>query len=94
MRYTVLTLLPLALALTACGNDSGAPAPTQSAAPAAATTPAAPAATPTEPAAASEPTPQVAAESTAAPVTDEVVYDPIDVSKLQSSWWQQYNSGG
>jgi hypothetical protein len=83
MRKTVLTLVPLAIALTACGNDSGAPttAPAETAPPAAPVTEAAP-------------TPQVAIESTAAPITDEVVYDPIDVSTLQSSWWQQYSKGG
>lgn len=96
MRYSLVTLLPLALALAACGNDSGqqaaapaesTPAPTASA-PAEA---AAPAAAPAAPAAA----PQVASEATAAPVSDEdVVYDPIDVSKLQSTWWQQYSKGG
>ncbi|MGD9603766.1 MAG: hypothetical protein AB7V59_18305 [Gammaproteobacteria bacterium] len=94
MRYSSITLLPLALALVACGNDSGqqaaAPAaPAESAAPAEAAAPAAP--TASAPAAA----PQVASESTAAPVSDEeVVYDPIDVSKLQNAWWQQYSKGG
>lgn len=92
MRYSVVTLFPLALALAACGNDSGqqAAAPADSSA-------AAPAAAPAEPApaaAASAAAPQVASEATAAPVSDEeVVYDPIDVSKLQSSWWEQYNKG-
>ncbi|MGE0334393.1 MAG: hypothetical protein AB7Q76_03820 [Gammaproteobacteria bacterium] len=91
MRYSSITLLPLALALVACGNDSGqqAAAPAESAAPAEAAAPAAP--TASAPAAA----PQVASESTAAPVSDEeVVYDPIDVSKLQNAWWQQYSKGG
>ncbi len=93
MRYPLLTVLPLALVLSACGNDSGQ----QAAAPA---TPEAS----TEPAAAAgsnEPTsaevteaaaPMVASESTAAPIADdEVIYDPIDISKLQSTWWQQFS---
>ncbi|MGH8596754.1 MAG: hypothetical protein ACREXT_08870 [Gammaproteobacteria bacterium] len=86
MSRTVFTLLPLALALAACGNDSGAPAPSADSASA----PAAETAAATTPAAA----PEVATESTAAPVTDEVVYDPIDVSKLESRWWQQFDTGG
>jgi len=91
MRYSSITLLPLALALAACGNDSGqqAATPAESATPAQTAAPAAPAA-PAESAPAAAP--QVASESTAAPVSEEeVVYDPIDVSKLQNSWWQQYN---
>lgn len=97
MRYSLVTLLPLALVLTACGNDSGqqaaAPAtPVESSAEAAA--PAADAAATVEAAAtaAMATAPVVADEATAAPLSDdEVVYDPIDVSKLQSSWWQQFN---
>ena len=97
MRYALLTVLPLALVLSACGNDSGQ----QAAAP---VTPEAS----TEPASAAgsnEPTsaassvavteaaaPMVASESTAAPIADdEVIYDPIDISKLQSTWWQQFS---
>ena len=91
MRYSLITVLPLALALTACGNDNGqqaaAPAtPVESSAPAADATAAVEAAASVATAAV------VADESTAAPLSDdEVVYDPIDVSKLQSSWWQQFN---
>lgn len=93
MRYSLVTVLPLALVLSACGDDSrqqaAAPAtPVESTAPAdvapMATTPA------SEPAA-----PVVASESMAAPIADDaVVYDPIDVSKLQSTWWQQYGKSG
>ena len=25
---------------------------------------------------------------------EEFTYDPIDVSKLENQWWQQYSSGG
>lgn len=96
MRYALLTVLPLALVLSACGNDSGQ----QAAAPAtpeASTEPAA--AGSNEPASAASSAevteaaaPMVASESTAAPIADdEVVYDPIDVSKLQSTWWQQFS---
>lgn len=87
MRYSLVTLLPLALALAACGNNDDQ----QVAAPAAPAESAAPAA-PESTAAAM---PQVASESTAAPISDdEVVYDPIDVSTLQNTWWQQYSKGG
>ena len=88
MRYALLTVLPLALVLSACGNDSGQQAAAP-AAPAESNEPAtaAPSAAVTEAAA-----PMVASESTAAPIADdEVVYDPIDVSKLQSTWWQQFS---
>jgi hypothetical protein len=40
-----------------------------------------------EPAAPTEPAAPAAADE------DEISYDPIDVSKLESSWWQQYSSG-
>ena len=100
MRYSLVTVLPLALVLAACGNDSGqqAAAPAtpvessaESSAPAtdatAAVEAAASAATATMATA-----PVVADEATAAPLSDdEVVYDPIDVTKLQGSWWQQFN---
>ena len=93
MRYALLTVLPLALVLSACGNDSGQ----QAAAPAApeeSTEPAA-AAGSNEPASAAvteAAAPMVASESTAAPIADdEVIYDPIDISKLQSTWWQQFS---
>ncbi len=97
MRYARLTVLPLALVLSACGNDSGEPAATP-AAPAVSSQPAAPAES-NEPATAASTeavteaaAPMVASESTAAPIADdEVVYDPIDVSKLQSTWWQQFS---
>ena len=90
MRYSLVTVLPLALVLSACGNDSGqqaaAPAtPVESSAPAAEATTAGAAA-------AMASAPVVADESTAAPISDDaVVYDPIDVTRLQSSWWQQFN---
>ncbi len=86
MRKSALFLLPLALAMTACGNDSAQ----QAAAPAAAPAPTEAAAPPAE-AAAPAAAPVVADEATAAPVSDEVVYDPIDTSKLAASWWEQYN---
>lgn len=87
MKHSLLIAIPLTLLLAGCGNDSGQ----QAAAPAPATdaSTAAPAAEQAAPA------PQVASEETAAPVGDDtVVYDPIDVSKLQNSWWQQYSAGG
>ena len=95
MRYSFVTVLPLALVLTACGNDSGqqaaAPAtPIESSAPAIAAPSAVEVAAPVATAAATAPI--VADESTAAPISDnEVVYDPIDISRLQNSWWQQFN---
>jgi hypothetical protein len=97
MRYSLVTLLPLTLALTACGNDSGqqaaAPAtPVESSAPAAADATAAVEAAASDATAAMATAPVVADEATAAPLSDdEVVYDPIDVAKLQSTWWQQFN---
>ena len=30
----------------------------------------------------------------AATSEDDITYDPIDVSKLDNSWWQQYSAGG
>ena len=93
MRYALLTVLPLALVLSACGNDSGrqaaAPAtPEESTEPAAAAGSNEPASAEVTEAAA----PMVASESTAAPIADdEVIYDPIDISKLQSTWWQQFS---
>lgn len=92
MRYVLLIVLPLALVLSACGNDSGqqaaAPAtPEASTEPVAAAGSNEPSAAVTEAAA-----PMVASESTAAPIADdEVIYDPIDISKLQSTWWQQFS---
>ena len=96
MRYALLTVLPLALVLSACGNDSGQ----QAAAPAAPKESTEPAAAgsnePASAASSAEVTeaaaPMVASESTAAPIADdEVIYDPIDISKLQSTWWQQFS---
>lgn len=92
MKHALLIAIPLTLLFAGCGNDSGqqaaAPAPEAAA-------PAAPAADTAAPPPAAEPAPQVASETTAAPISDDtVVYDPIDVSKLQSTWWQQYNAGG
>ena len=86
-------MLPLALVLSACGNDSGrqaaAPAtPEESTEPAAAAGSNEPASAEVTEAAA----PMVASESTAAPIADdEVIYGPIDISKLQSTWWQQFS---
>lgn len=96
MKHALLIAIPLTLLFAGCGNDSGqqaaAPAPEAAApaAPAADTT-----AAPSPAAEQAAPAPQVASETTAAPIGDDtVVYDPIDVSKLQSTWWQQYNAGG
>ena len=33
-------------------------------------------------------------EETVAADEEEIVYDPIDVSKLDNEWWQQYSGGG
>lgn len=88
MRYALLTVLPLALVLSACGNDSGQ----QAAAPAAPAESNEPATAAPNAAVTEATAPMVASESTAAPIADdEVVYDPIDVSKLQSTWWQQFS---
>ena len=81
MRHSlraVTALLPLMLALSACGKSEQPAAPaTEGASGASSAVPAAPAALPP------------------AAVDDEVlVYDPIDTSKLSSSWWEQYNKGG
>ncbi len=78
MRHSlraVTALLPLMLALSACGKSEQPAAPATEGASGASS--AAPAALPP------------------AAVDDEVlVYDPIDTSKLQNSWWEQYNKGG
>ena len=80
MMIRTLTLAVLLGLLSACGDDQAA----SSSAPAA-TSAAAPAA------------PAPAAEAPAAePMADdeeEIQYDPIDVSKLENQWWQQYSTG-
>ena len=47
-------------------------------------------------AAASKPTASAPAPTPAAAPTDEeeLVYDPIDISKLENQWWSQYSAGG
>lgn len=81
MHVRILTLCALVLILAACGGDEPA---------AGAAKPAAPqAVAPAAPAPAAEP-----AEEAAAMDEEELVYDPIDVSKLENQWWQQYSNGG
>jgi hypothetical protein len=92
MRYSILTLLPLAVALGACGQQEGGQAPAGPAAPAESAAPAA-AETPAAPPAAVEASAPQAAPATAPAATEDVVYDPIDVSKLQNTWGPQFNAG-
>lgn len=73
-------LLVSALMLAACGEDAAAPRQ-QAAAPSAKPAAAAPAAAPAAPA-----MPEATDD-------EEIQYDPIDVSKLDSQWWQQYSAG-
>lgn len=83
----ILTLASLLAALAACGNDEPAPttAGTSNTPPATAPSPATPPAAPAD-------SPK---DSTAMPASDddEITYDPIDVSKLDNAWWQQYSAG-
>ena len=44
-----------------------------------------------EPAASESP---ATTEETVAADEEEIVYDLIDVSKLDNQWWQQYSGGG
>jgi len=91
MRYSMLTCVALAATLTACGSDQKAAAP---AAPSAATS--APASAPSPAPDAAAPAASTASGSAlpAAADSEEIVYDPIDVSKLDNMWWGQYNQGG
>jgi hypothetical protein len=91
MRYSMLTCVALAVLLTACGSDQKAAAP------------AAPSAAVPAPTGAPAPAPEAAAPAAmaeggsalpAASDSEEVVYDPIDVSRLDNTWWGQYNQGG
>ncbi len=89
-----LVVLALALMLGACG-DQGAqtaapqPAGSDAAAPAEAAQAESTAAAPEAPA-----TPAPVAEVPApAAADDEVKYDPIDVSKLDNTWYKQYGAG-
>jgi len=87
-----LVVLALASMLCACGDQGGqttAPPSTggEAAAPAAAPPTAAPAA---ETPAAAPPAPAAAAPAGG---DEEVKYDPIDVSKLDNSWYRQFGGG-
>ena len=86
-----LVVLALALMLGACG-DQGAPTTAPTATGGEAAAPAA--ATPAETTAAATPAPAdaPAAEAPAA-AEEEVKYDPIDVSKLDNSWYKQFGGG-
>ena len=79
MRIVILALLVGLVA--ACG---GGDEPASKAAPAASSAPA-----PAKPAAAVE-TPSGLPEAV---IEDEIQYDPIDVSKLENQWWNQYSTG-
>ena len=80
-------VLALSLMLAACGDEGAqtTPAPAEGQA-------AAPAAAPAEsaPPAAAAPT---AEEAPAAAAEEELKYDPIDVSKLDNSWYRQFGGG-
>lgn len=81
-----LILLSAFVLLAACGDDQAPPpAKTEAAAPPASSAAPAPAATAS--------TGSMPAEMGEAMDDDEVVYDPIDVSKLETSWWKQYSTG-
>ena len=73
--------------ISACG---GGDEPASKAAPAAPTGAASTAAAPAEAAPAEE------AGGTLPPAVleEDVKYDPIDVSKLENKWWDQYSAGG
>ncbi|MBM4226773.1 MAG: hypothetical protein FJ164_03335 [Gammaproteobacteria bacterium] len=81
MRHSLkaaTALLPLMLALSACGkSEQAATSSTGSADSAPAAVTEAPAALP--PASVDD---------------EVVVYDPINTSKLSNTWWEQYNKGG
>lgn len=84
-----LVVLALALMLGACGDQGGqtaAPEPAGSAATAPAET------APTESTTAAPAAPAPVAEAPVA-ADEEVKYDPIDVSKLDNSWYKQYGGG-
>lgn len=90
MRHSFAAVLPLVLLLAACGNDNDA-SPTAPGAPASgsAVPPSAePAVAASEGSMAATPPAEVAA-----PAGDEaeLTYEPIDISKLDNSWWRQYN---
>ena len=78
MRFASLILV--VAFLVACGEQS-APQNQQSAAQ---SKPAPSSAAPAAP----------ALPAAAAVDDEELVYDPIDVSKLENQWWTQYSAGG
>ncbi|MEX2480446.1 MAG: hypothetical protein WD928_06240 [Gammaproteobacteria bacterium] len=83
----ILTLAALLAALAACGNDE--PASTTAGTSNAPTAAAPSSAAPSSPAADTTALPSAAATTD----DDEITYDPIDVSKLDNAWWQQYSAG-
>lgn len=85
----LLIILLAAGLLTACGEPTEPPASSSAPASPAAETSAAPAES--APAAVEDAAPAPAA-SAATAEDEELKYDPIDVSKLENSWWQQYSS--
>ena len=80
----MLTILLAVGLLAACGEDAAPPASTSA--------PAAPAAESAAPAA-TAPAEETSAAVAASMEEEEFTYDPIDVSKLDNSWWQQYSAG-
>ncbi len=88
MKKSHLMGIAMALLLSGCGNDSGQGAATEppAATPVPAETPAAPPAAPG--AGAGQALPPVAAAS-----DTELTYDPIDITKLDNSWYKQFSGG-
>lgn len=82
MRIVILALV--AGLISACGGGDEPATKSAPAAPAAST-----AAAPAESAPAAEP----ASGLPAAVIEEEIQYDPIDVSKLENQWWDQYSPG-
>lgn len=80
----MLTILLAVGLLAACGEDAAPPASTSA--------PAAPAAESAPPAAAA-PAEDAGADAAESMEEEEFTYDPIDTSKLDNSWWQQYSAG-
>jgi len=81
MKLTVFLLSTCLLLVAACSDDQPA---SQAAAPGAQ-----PSATPAAPAAMA-----MDAGGDMAGDEEELVYDPIDVSKLDNQWWKQYSASG
>lgn len=79
MKLTAFLLSTCLLLVTACSDDQPA---SQAAAPAA------------QPSSSPAPAAPAAMAPAASGDEEELVYDPIDVSKLDNQWWKQYSASG